>query len=117
MRKQLALMFLITATPALAQQIPDDGIKASALKRAYQLGGNSSWGMIDVSGENLGANPVKTERIIPLTDPDTLNAIDARALKVTEQTEAAPVIHQDICRRHGLRRVTTEGGKSWRCRK
>ena len=58
--------------------------------------------MIDVSGENLSANPVKVERIIPLTDPETLNAIDARALKVTEQTEPAPVIHQDICRRHGL---------------
>ena len=117
--RKLALMFLITATPALAQQIPDDGIKANALKRAYQLSGNSavSWGMIDVSEENLDANPVKTERIIPLTDPDTLNAIDARALKVTEQAEPVPVIHQDVCRRHGLRRVTTEGGRSWRCRK
>ena len=123
MRKQLALMFLTIATPALAQQIPDDAIKASALKRAYQLSGTSavSWGMIDVSGENLDANTVKVERIIPLTDPATLNAIDARALKVTEQTEAAPREASwrsgDVCRRHGLRRVTTEGGKSWRCRK
>ena len=117
--RKFALMFLMVAAPALAQQIPDDAIKANALKRAYQLSGNSavSWGMIDVSGENLDANPVRTERIVPLTDPDTLNAIDARALKVTEQTEPAPVIHQDVCRRHGLRRVTTEGGKSWRCRK
>ena len=117
--RKLALMFLMVATPALAQQIPDDAIKASALKRAYQLGGNSavSWGMIDVSGENLGANQVKTERIVPLTDPATLNAIAARALKVTEQAEPAPVSRPDVCRRHGLRKVTTEGGRSWRCRK
>ena len=115
--RKLALMFLTIAAPALAQQIPDDAIKANALKRAYQLSGNSNWGMIDVSGENLGANQVKTERIIPLTDPDTLNAIDARALKVTEQTEAAQVSRPDVCRRHGLRKVTTEGGRSWHCRK
>ena len=31
--RKLALMFLITATPALAQQIPDDAIKGNALKR------------------------------------------------------------------------------------
>ena len=117
--RKLALMFLAIAAPALAQQIPDEAIKANALKRAYQLSGNSavSWGMIDVSGENLDANPVKTERIIPLTDPETLNAIDARALKVTDQTEAAPISRPDICRRHGLRKVTTEGGRSWHCRK
>jgi hypothetical protein len=86
--------------------IPDEATKVWALKRAYQLNGNSMVGnnrMIDLSDEAPFANPVKTEKI---TAPVLVAAPTPEALM-------KPVA--DICRRHGMRKVVT--GNSWRCRK
>ena len=82
--------------------------KIWALKRAYQLNGNSMVGnnvMIDVSRETPFSTLVKTERVpvpIPAPSPEIRVA------------QAAPIA--DICTRHGKRRVATNGGRSWRCR-
>jgi hypothetical protein len=88
---------------AFAQEIPSEETKTWALKRAYQLNNNSmvSGNMIDLSGEVPGSTPVVTEKIKP--------AVVA---------EAAPApVKPDICLRHGLRRVSTHDGKSWRCKR
>ena len=51
----------------LAAVQPTEAQKINALKRAYVFNNNSmvGWGSIDVSGENLDAKVVKTEKIIP----------------------------------------------------
>jgi len=91
--------------------IPSEEHKIWALKRAYQLNGNSMVGnnrMIDVSQETPFSTPVKTERItVPMPAP----------APTPEQrlAEMKPVV-ADICQRHGKRRVATNGGRSWRCR-
>ena len=88
--------------------IPSEEHKIWALKRAYQLNGNSMVGnnvMIDVSRETPFSTLVKTERVpvsIPAPSPEIRVA------------QAAPIA--DICTRHGKRRVATNGGRSWRCR-
>ena len=116
------LVLALLASPAFAEDdqtayvfpvIPDEATKVWALKRAYQLNGNSMVGnnrMIDVSRETPFATPVKTEAV-PLPSPapsqPPKGAIEVRLAR-------APVA--DICTRHGKRRIVTNGGKSWRCR-
>jgi hypothetical protein len=93
---------------AFAQEIPSEETKTWALKRAWQLNGNSmvSGNMIDLSGEVPGSTPVVTEKIKPAVAP------------MVAVAEAAPApVKADICLRHGLRRKSTHGGKSWRCAK
>jgi hypothetical protein len=93
-------------TAYLFPVIPSEEHKIWALKRAYQLNGNSMVGnnvMIDVSRETPFSTPVKTERV-PLPAP----APEARVAQVTQVA--------DICTRHGKRRVAINGGRSWRCR-
>jgi hypothetical protein len=113
--KTLALLLLLAAAPAAAQdyrmpEVPDEATKVWALKRAYQLNGNSMVGnnrMIDLSNETPFVNPVQTERImVPMPKPPP--SPEAELAKMTSVT--------DICTRHGLRKVTVRGGKSWRCR-
>jgi hypothetical protein len=110
------LVLVLLASPAFAEDdqtayvfpvIPDEATKVWALKRAYQLNGNSMVGnnrMIDVSRETPFATPVKTETV-PLPAP---------APSPEVRLAQAPVA--DICTRHGKRRIVTNGGKSWRCR-
>jgi hypothetical protein len=83
--------------------IPDREVIAWALKRAYQLNGNSMVGnnhMIDLSKEKPFSVVVKTEKMtveIPAPVPTPV---------------AKPV--EDTCTRHGLHKITH--GKSWRCK-
>ena len=98
-------------TAYLFPVIPDEATKVWALKRAYQLNGNSMVGnnrMIDLSNETPFANPVTIERItVPMPRP----APSPEA----QLAQMVPVV-ADICKRHGKRRVATHGGRSWRCR-
>jgi hypothetical protein len=63
--------------------------------------------------------PVKTERIV-LNEPEPIQVASA-----PPEVEAGPVWRKrektrrggDVCTRHGMRKVMTRGGKSWRCRK
>jgi hypothetical protein len=115
--KRAFLILALLASPAFAEDdqtayvfpvIPDEATKVWALKRAYQLNGNSMVGnnkMIDVSRETPFATPVKTEAV-PLPSP--------APSPETRLAQAAPAA--DICTRHGKRRIVTNGGKSWRCR-
>ena len=116
---KVLILLALLASPAFAQDdqtvyvypvIPDEATKVWALKRAYQLNGNSMVGnnvMIDVSRETPFSNPVKTERItVPLPAP----------APTPEQRLAEMKPVADICARHGKRRVATNGGRSWRCR-
>jgi hypothetical protein len=92
----------------------DRDTKAWALKRAYELNGNSmvGWGSIDLTGETP-VKPVQTVPIIPgpsgMVDPTERNALDKLA-------DIKPVEH-NICTHHHMRKVTTSDGQSWRCRK
>jgi len=109
------LLLAFLASPAFAEDdqtayvfpvIPGEEHKIWALKRAYQLNGNSMVGnnvMIDVSRETPFSTPVKTERV-PLPAPAP--GPEARVAQVTQVA--------DICTRHGKRKVIT--GNSWRCR-
>ena len=111
-----ALLLLVLAAPAFAQE-PTEEQKINALKHAYEL----SSGATD-------ARPVKTERIIPVAAPEEKNAIDktaddeARRLAVHRALYAVRQMivdkkEQDVCERHGLRKVEEKGGKTWKCRK
>ena len=62
---------------------------------------------VDVSGETPFANVVKVEKVtvtMPVTPAAELNPLD-RMVSAT-----------DTCKRHGLHRVITHNGKSWRCK-
>ena len=115
------LVLALLASPAFAEDdqspylfpvVPDEATKIWALKRAYQLNGNSMVGnnhMIDLSNETPFANPVTIEKItVPMPRP----APSPEA----QLAQMVPVVAADICKRHGKRRVVTNGGRSWRCR-
>ena len=94
----------------ITPDIPDEATKVWALKRAYQLNGNSMVGnnkMIDVSKEIFPLPvPVKTESIAPVPLPAE------RSVQVmTAETPTA-----DVCARHHKRKVYTNDRKSWHCR-
>jgi hypothetical protein len=114
--RQEAPMHVIKQVVAevVAQNVPSEAVKAWALKRAYQLNGNSMVGdTIDLSNENPDAIAVPTEKIIPTP---------ASVPQPTVESEPAPVklqarVESNICTRFGLRKVATNEGKSWRCRR
>jgi hypothetical protein len=74
-------------------------------------------------------------RTIPITQPEPAAAIGAaaserlRAVVLTPPPEAdeppqrrakphrRAALRGDVCSRHNMRKVTTRGGKSWRCRR
>lgn len=137
-------ILLLSATPAMAEDItcflidgPATGqkffecpqpsglteeTKAWALKRAYELNGNSMvrWGSIDLSKEVQNAKPVKTIPIIP-TDPKIKNEIDDKVDELQRKWVRLRgdkiFAEDDVCKRHGMHRVTKSDGLSWRCRK
>ena len=88
----------------------DDATKAWALKRAYQLNGNSMIGnnkMVDLTGEQPFARVVPLERVTP---PAPTPA------PITQSDVSVPLKPaSDICRGKGKR--YTRNGDSWRCRK
>ena len=93
--------------------------KVDALKMAYRLNGNSMVGYgrtIDLTDPRVleeHARLVSPEvPEMPLVYPPPA-AFKAPAPRLVE---VAPAPKADICRRHGKRKVMTNGGRSWRCR-
>lgn len=100
---------------------PDEATKMWALKRAYQLNGNSMVGpTIDLSRETPGANAVKTERVMPVVKTEDKNELDEAAdLNMNDLREFSRRFNMktDVCARYHMHKVTTPDGKSWHCRK
>jgi hypothetical protein len=67
MNKIAVVILLLSSTAVLAQE-PTEERKIWALKRAYQINGNSMvrWGSIDLTKEQPGSTVV---RIIPIVPP------------------------------------------------
>ena len=90
--------------------------KVDALKMAYRLNGNSMVGhnkMIDLT------DPRVLEEYARLVDPEPpeMPLIYPPPVPVEPKRKLASVEPKaDICRRHGKRKVMTNGGRSWRCR-
>jgi hypothetical protein len=53
--------------------------------------------------------PIKTEVILP--------TVIAKPEELTPKLKRKLVVERDVCQRHGMRKVTTRGGKSWRCKR
>jgi hypothetical protein len=67
--------------------------------------------------------PVVVERIMPdvpteepVVDASRLRRIRSSPNRVWHHEKSSRRATGDICRRHGKRKVTTRGGRSWRCR-
>lgn len=86
------LLCIMLITPAYAQVSEED--KINALRRAFE--------------DSNPAKPVKTEQVIPTTDPKEFNEID-RAVVLK------PTVVVDICTRHHMHKVVR--GKSWHCKR
>ena len=97
----------------IVPRIPTEAEKIEALKLAYKLNGNSMVGsqMIDLSGPDLP----KADKALPQKLEDMTPAEDAIWPKLERRVREAQV--SDTCTRHGMRKVITEGGRSWRCRR
>ena len=105
----------ITATPsALKHRIDDAFTDTKAKVRVIEIA-------------KLEPKPVKTERILPLPAqlppveqvPDELPPLPPTppTRKRYAAAVVAPPVEHNICTRHNLRKVITNGGKSWRCRR
>jgi hypothetical protein len=77
MRIAIAIIAVLTPLVAFAQdyvmpQIPDEDTKIRALKRAYEINGNSmvGWGRgsIDLSHEDLSVDPALQARLPPVSE-------------------------------------------------
>ena len=111
MKYSTALLLLLLASPAAAQQIPTEQQKVDALKLAYQLNGNSMVGgrMIDLTDPDVIAMSAALD--VQLDPKDSGPGIWPKLDKVKAERHASKT--GDICTRHGLRK--TIRGKSWRC--
>ena len=114
MNRTLALLLLVLAAPAMAQE-PTEEQKINALKWAYHMNGDSM-----VRAPELGSIDLIAPRIIqtvpemPVADPANKNKLDALAdVNLTPPPRSV----NDICAVHGLRKVEERGGKTWKCRK
>ena len=118
MRRILLAAMLLSPLPATADDtteylmpvIPTEAAKVAALKRAYQLNNNSmtGFGAIDLTE---APSVVRTIKIAPAELPPAVTAA-AKPIKVAE---ALP-IEQNVCTKHGKRKVMRNGGKSWKCK-
>ncbi len=88
--------------------IPTEAEKKAALMEAYRRNGNSMVGpMIDLTVPSM----MKTDKApMRLEEP----AEDAIWPKLQREAKAQAV--SDVCTRHGMHKVITRGGKSWRCK-
>ena len=113
MRTTLTALALLLASPAWAAD-PDELTredKALYLKCAYVLSGHNSLailGSIDLSGWSREELDLCIE-----PKPFAEAAPDAPAPALAKADRPAA----DICTRQGLRKVYTDSGTSWRCRK
>ena len=105
MKIWMTIALVALTTPALAQE-PTQAEKTAALKRAYELNGNSmvGWGSIDLTSEPT------VVRTIPIDGAPRVTPAAPPPAKVAAVEPERP----DICRRHGKRKVVR--GRSWRCR-
>ena len=104
MRRMLLATILLSPLPAIAQDA------TAALKRAYQINGNSMvrMGTIDLT-ETPGV--VRTIKVIPepVVEKPVAEPVVAKPVRKAE-------LVSDICTRHGKRKVMRNNGKSWRCK-
>ena len=99
MKVLVALMLLVT--PAMAQE-PTEEQKAAAIRGMYGI-----------------PHMVKTERIILDPKPEEPAEVDwdARRKFMNRTFRVARHELDNVCTRHNMRKVTTRGGKAWRCQK
>jgi hypothetical protein len=64
-----AAMLLVATTIAIAQEAPDEATKAWALKRAYELNGNSMVGMTSIDLTKERPDPPKAADAVPAARP------------------------------------------------
>jgi len=110
MKRLLLTAILLWPSLATAQDAIGEADKVAALKRAYQLNNNSmvGFGSIDLT-EAPGT--VRTIKIAPAELPPAVTAA-AKPIKVA----SAEPIEQNVCTRHGRRKVLRNHGKSWSCK-
>jgi hypothetical protein len=105
-------------------KMPTEEQKAKALRDAYGKQTPAEIAHSLTFGLDLPV-VVTTERIIPVALPEEKNFIDAAADKTNidrlqrkwVQLRGDRILLNNICEEHGMHKVTTRGGKSWRCRK
>lgn len=114
------LLFAVLLAPAFADGpvIPSEEQKKAALMEAYRQNSNSMVrsNMIDLTE---APNVVRTipivvakpaPKIVDASEPPDLNMEDLRKFSRRANHKI------DICARHGMHKVTTNHGKSWRCK-
>jgi hypothetical protein len=115
-----------TQTAPKANRLLTQEEKVEALKMAYRLNGNSMNGgnrMIDLTDPKVledYARLVATdlpEMPLIYPPPATVRTIPIKPTPPLRFAAIEPAPKADICRRHGMRRVETNGGRSWRCRR
>jgi hypothetical protein len=88
--------------------IPSEAEKKAALIEAYRRNGNSMVGpMIDLTVPSLLKTDKAPMRLEETPAEDAVWPILARQAKAQVS---------DVCTRHGMHKVITRGGKSWRCK-
>jgi hypothetical protein len=105
MRRLLFATILLWPAIALAEP-PGEAEKTAALREAYRLAGpGMSWGMVDMGVTIVSRTPAE-----PVAD--VVRTVPVKPVKVAH---AAPV-EQNVCTKHGKRKVMRNNGKSWRCK-
>jgi hypothetical protein len=62
--------------------------------------------------------PVATERIVPDAPVKVVPPVKmVSPIEQDEQPVARQRSEQNVCTRHGMKKVITRGGRSWRCRR
>ena len=94
--------------------------KDDALRKAYRLnGGRMNGPMVDLT------DPKTIEAYNRMVTPGSALPLPSKPVQTVpvpvdppaKVAEVTPAPRADICRRHGMRRVETNGGRSWRCRR
>jgi hypothetical protein len=103
-------MILLWPAIALAEP-PGEAEKVAALREAYRIAGPGvSWGMVDMGVTIVSRTPPEPVAGVVRTVP-----VKVEASKPVKVAQAAPV-EQNVCTRHGKRKVMRNNGKSWRCK-
>ena len=96
--------FLLVTTGAIAEE-PSSDAKQWALQRAYVIndGKMVRWDSIDVSEKPL--------------DPRVVEWAEKNMLDTAADVPYLRTKGDGICYRHGMHKVTSRDGRSWRCRR
>jgi len=111
--KPILLAMLLWPSLAVAEP-PDEAEKAAALREAYRIAGPGvSWGMVD-----MGVTIVPKTTSVPVA-----SVVRTIPIKVEKPVASKPIkvasvapVEQNVCTRHGKRKVMRNHGKSWRCK-